>query len=131
MTKSELFKAAHKLTRETRQPGDSYRVTFGLCLKAIKANSLEKKTMSHTFIAPTTEIATIEMTIATEQAVDAYNVTADMDDYDNGLVEWLRQNNKSLRKMKGYDLPPRFLREIDKSKASLSAGAVIQIRVSF
>ncbi|MGB0467767.1 MAG: hypothetical protein ACPGF7_09605 [Pontibacterium sp.] len=33
MTKSNLFKSAHKLTRATIQPGDDYRTTFGACLK--------------------------------------------------------------------------------------------------
>ena len=35
MTKSELFKAAHKLAKATIQAGDNYRVTFGLAIKAI------------------------------------------------------------------------------------------------
>ena len=35
MTKSELFKAAHKLAKSIIQVGDNYRVTFGLAIKAI------------------------------------------------------------------------------------------------
>ena len=35
MTKSELFKAAHKLAKSVMQAGDNYRVTFGLAIKAI------------------------------------------------------------------------------------------------
>ena len=35
MTKSELFKAAHKLAKSVIQGGDNYRVTFGLAIKAI------------------------------------------------------------------------------------------------
>lgn len=36
MNKSNLFKAAHKLTKQVIQKGDSYRATFGACIKAIK-----------------------------------------------------------------------------------------------
>ena len=39
MTKSELFKAAHKLAKATIQAGDNYQVTFGLCLKTVYAQS--------------------------------------------------------------------------------------------
>ena len=40
MTKSELFKAAHKLAKATIQAGDNYSATFAICLKLIiKANA--------------------------------------------------------------------------------------------
>lgn len=39
MNKSELFKKAHKLTKQVIQAGDDYRITFGLALKAIIADS--------------------------------------------------------------------------------------------
>ena len=39
MTKSELFKKAHKLTKQVIQAGDDYRITFGLALKTIIADS--------------------------------------------------------------------------------------------
>lgn len=32
-TQSDLFKAAHALTRAIRRPGDDYRATFGSCLR--------------------------------------------------------------------------------------------------
>lgn len=35
MNNSELFKAAHKLARLTVRSGDSYKVTFGACLKYV------------------------------------------------------------------------------------------------
>lgn len=35
MTRSDTFKAAHALARQTRRAGDDYRATFGLCLKHI------------------------------------------------------------------------------------------------
>ena len=35
MNKSELFKAAHKLTKSVIKSGDNYRVTFGAAIKAI------------------------------------------------------------------------------------------------
>lgn len=37
MTKSELFKAAHKLAKSVIKAGDSYSATFALCLKAVYA----------------------------------------------------------------------------------------------
>ncbi|MCB1716803.1 MAG: hypothetical protein KDK05_16890 [Candidatus Competibacteraceae bacterium] len=33
ISKSELFKSAHRITRRTIQAGDDYRATFALCLK--------------------------------------------------------------------------------------------------
>lgn len=39
MTKSALFKQAHALAKATVKAGDDYRVTFGLCLKVIIADS--------------------------------------------------------------------------------------------
>ena len=44
MKKSELFKQAHKLTKDTIKAGDSYRVTFGLAIKAILSSA--KKSFS-------------------------------------------------------------------------------------
>ena len=43
MTKSALFKQAHALAKATVKAGDDYRVTFGLCLKAIIADSKAPK----------------------------------------------------------------------------------------
>lgn len=37
MTKSELFKAAHKLAKSVIQAGDNYSATFSICLKAVYA----------------------------------------------------------------------------------------------
>lgn len=42
MNNSKLFKQAHAMTRETLRAGDDYRVTFGACLKAIKASEAKK-----------------------------------------------------------------------------------------
>ncbi|MFB6347871.1 hypothetical protein ACFBZI_07740 [Moraxella sp. ZJ142] len=39
MTKSELFKKAHALTKAIIKAGDDYRITFGLAIKAILADS--------------------------------------------------------------------------------------------
>ena len=38
MTNSQLFKLAHAMTKQVIKSGDNYQVTFGLCLKAIKAD---------------------------------------------------------------------------------------------
>ena len=38
LTLSQLFKLAHKMTKQIIQKGDSYQATFGLCLKLIKAH---------------------------------------------------------------------------------------------
>jgi len=37
MTNSQIFTAAHKLTKKTIKVGDSYSATFGLCLVFIHA----------------------------------------------------------------------------------------------
>ena len=37
MNKSKLFKLAHKLTKKVIKAGDNYRVTFGACIKVVKA----------------------------------------------------------------------------------------------
>lgn len=44
MTNSQLFIQAHKMTKQIIKKGDNYNVTFGLCLKAIKAKNEQKKT---------------------------------------------------------------------------------------
>ena len=41
MTKSELFKKAHALTKATVKAGDNYLATFALCLKAIYAEATD------------------------------------------------------------------------------------------
>jgi hypothetical protein len=38
-TKKEIFKAAHRLAKETIQKGDNYQVTFAACLKLVYNNS--------------------------------------------------------------------------------------------
>lgn len=38
MTKQEIFKAAHAMTRATIQAGDSYAVTFAAALRAVYAD---------------------------------------------------------------------------------------------
>lgn len=43
MTKSTLFKQAHALAKAIIKAGDNYRATFGLCLKAIIADSKAPK----------------------------------------------------------------------------------------
>ena len=42
MTNSQLFKQAHAMTKQVIKTGDNYQVTFGLCLKAIKAEQTIK-----------------------------------------------------------------------------------------
>lgn len=37
MNTSKLFKLAHKLTKKVIKSGDNYRVTFGACIKVVKA----------------------------------------------------------------------------------------------
>ena len=44
MTNRQLFIQAHEMTKQTIKEGDSYNVTFGLCLKAIKQKNEQKKT---------------------------------------------------------------------------------------
>lgn len=46
MNASQLFKAAHNIARRINRKGDSYRVTFGACLKYIIATNGKKVTLS-------------------------------------------------------------------------------------
>ena len=39
MNNSQLFKQAHAMTKQVIKTSDNYQVTFGLCLKAIKADA--------------------------------------------------------------------------------------------
>lgn len=39
MTNSQLFKQAHAMTKQVIKTGDNYQVTFGFCLKSIKADA--------------------------------------------------------------------------------------------
>lgn len=43
MNNSTLFKQAHAMTKQVIKQGDNYNVTFGLCLKAIKAKNEQVK----------------------------------------------------------------------------------------
>ena len=49
MNKSELFKAAHKITKSALRKGDNYRVTFGAAIKLIK--ELSTKTLAEKLLA--------------------------------------------------------------------------------
>lgn len=41
MTKSELFRKAHALTKKVIQKGDDYRVTFGAALKGLMMKAIK------------------------------------------------------------------------------------------
>lgn len=43
MANSQLFKDAHAMTKQVIQTGDCYRITFGACLKLLKAVQGSKK----------------------------------------------------------------------------------------
>lgn len=43
MTKQEIFKAAHAITRATLQAGDSYAVTFAAALRMVYADKSKSK----------------------------------------------------------------------------------------
>ena len=45
MNKSNLFKAAHAMTKQVIKSGDNYAVTFGLCLKQIINDTKKASTM--------------------------------------------------------------------------------------
>ena len=51
MNKSELFKKAHKLTKQVIRQGDSYNVTFGLCLKQVIENEKKQKIDTFFFVS--------------------------------------------------------------------------------
>jgi len=50
MKTSNIFKAAHKLTKATVQTGDSYSATFAICLKVIYAESKDSN-ITNTLLA--------------------------------------------------------------------------------
>lgn len=50
MNNSQLFKQAHQLTKKTIKQGDSYNVTFGLCLKAIKAKQAKQQAVKSNIV---------------------------------------------------------------------------------
>lgn len=41
MNNSTMFKLAHKMTKQVIKSGDNYQVTFGACLKLIKADQVK------------------------------------------------------------------------------------------
>ena len=47
MNKSELFKAAHKLTKEVIKTGDNYSVTFGAAIKFILESNKVKSEVKY------------------------------------------------------------------------------------
>lgn len=55
MNASQLFKAAHALTKKIRRAGDDYRITFGACLRHIMQFGVPA--MSDTLIALQKKIA--------------------------------------------------------------------------
>ena len=59
MTNSQLFTQAHAMTKQVIQTGDSYQVTFGLCLKAIKADTKQTGFTATIVIIAFTIIATM------------------------------------------------------------------------
>lgn len=50
MNNAILFKQAHQLTKQVIKQGDNYQVTFGLCLKAIKAKQARQQVVSNNAI---------------------------------------------------------------------------------
>lgn len=42
ISNATLFKQAHAMTKQVIKDGDDYRATFGLCLKAIKQDSIKQ-----------------------------------------------------------------------------------------
>ena len=59
MTNSQLFKLAHAMTKQVIKTGDNYQVTFGLCLKVIKAEANKAVVNNVSFLV----IAVIVMTL--------------------------------------------------------------------
>lgn len=59
MTNSQLFKQAHAMTKQVIKTGDNYQVTFGLCLKVIKADAKQIGFIATIVIIAFTIIATM------------------------------------------------------------------------
>lgn len=45
LSNKQLFIQAHAMPKQVIKTGDNYQVTFGLCLKAIKANNVKMNTL--------------------------------------------------------------------------------------
>lgn len=74
MTKSEIFKAAHKLTKEIIKATDNYSATFGLCLTFIYSNHNLKSeqmeiTVKEKFEKFISEVKTTEITVGSEKQI--------------------------------------------------------------
>lgn len=70
MTRQEIFKKAHQLTKQTVQTGDNYAATFALCLKAVyKAMTYQApKKIRYTHDGYTREHELLASTVAEEIA---------------------------------------------------------------
>ena len=50
MNNSTLFKQAHAMTKQVIKQGDCYKTTFGLCLKAIKAQQTSQQLVKNNVV---------------------------------------------------------------------------------
>lgn len=63
MTNSQLFKAAHAMAKQVHVKGESYQVTFGACLKAIKAELVQAEAVKAVAVVNFAIIAVIVMMV--------------------------------------------------------------------
>lgn len=50
MNNSTLFKQAHAMTKQVIKQGDNYKTTFGLCLKAVKAQQASQQLVNNNVV---------------------------------------------------------------------------------
>lgn len=50
MNNSTLFKQAHAMTKQVIKQGDDYKTTFGLCLKAVKAQQASQQVVNNNIV---------------------------------------------------------------------------------
>lgn len=81
MNKSELFKAAHKMTKEIIQAGDDYRVTFGACLSLVIAESKKPAITADSMMAAF-KAESLNSAIKNWSACGIKNMDADIADFD-------------------------------------------------
>lgn len=104
MNASQLFKAAHALTKKIRQAGDDYRATFGLCLRhIIKWGVSTMKSVKENLVDQINEAANrIEAKYAGMAARIRHNLKGYLEDNKDGLrlEHLLRDELKKINALK-------------------------------
>lgn len=104
MNKSNLFKAAHAMTKQVIKSGDSYSVTFGLCLKQI-INDTKKASTMKTITFTANELTATKSLVA--RRADSY--TEAFTPFHNSLTAKL----EALQPDESLEVTPEYLRILE------------------